>query len=63
MWAPQLTSFAREHRVIAPDLPGFGQSPYSPPDEIDFGGTVPGAVRWTRREWNAPPSWVRPWVG
>ena len=28
MWAPQLTSFAREHRVIAPDLPGFGQSPY-----------------------------------
>lgn len=28
MWAPQLTSFAGEHRVIAPDLPGFGQTPH-----------------------------------
>jgi 3-oxoadipate enol-lactonase len=27
MWAPQLESFGREHRVIAPDLPGFGTTP------------------------------------
>jgi 3-oxoadipate enol-lactonase len=43
MWAPQLTSFAREHRVIAPDLPGFGQSPYES-DLIDFGGAVRSAM-------------------
>ena len=27
MWGPQLQSFTREHRVIAPDLPGFGRTP------------------------------------
>lgn len=27
MWEPQLQSFAREHRVLAPDLPGFGDTP------------------------------------
>jgi 3-oxoadipate enol-lactonase len=43
MWAPQLTSFAREYRVIAPDLPGFGQSPYES-DVIDFGGAVRRAM-------------------
>jgi 3-oxoadipate enol-lactonase len=26
MWGPQLRSFAPEHHVIAPDLPGFGQT-------------------------------------
>jgi 3-oxoadipate enol-lactonase len=34
MWAPQLESFAREHRVIAPDLPGFGQAPLDQ-DRVD----------------------------
>jgi 3-oxoadipate enol-lactonase len=34
MWAPQLESFSREHRVITPDLPGFGTSPYES-DVID----------------------------
>ena len=27
MWAPQLESLSDEHRVIAPDLPGYGESP------------------------------------
>jgi 3-oxoadipate enol-lactonase len=27
MWHPQLESFAGAHRVIAPDLPGFGATP------------------------------------
>jgi 3-oxoadipate enol-lactonase len=35
MWAPQLESFAREHRVIAPDLPVFGQTPLDQ-DRVDL---------------------------
>jgi pimeloyl-ACP methyl ester carboxylesterase len=27
MWAPQLDSLARDFRVVAPDLPGYGASP------------------------------------
>jgi pimeloyl-ACP methyl ester carboxylesterase len=27
MWEPQLRSFAPPHRVVAPDLPGFGRTP------------------------------------
>lgn len=43
MWAPQLKSFAREHRVIAPDLPGFGQARYES-DVVDFRGTIRDAM-------------------
>jgi 3-oxoadipate enol-lactonase len=43
MWAPQLESFAREHRVIAPDLPGFGQTPLDE-DRIDFRAFVRDAL-------------------
>ena len=34
MWAPQLAALAGHHRVIAPDLRGYGDSPVTP-------GTVP----------------------
>jgi pimeloyl-ACP methyl ester carboxylesterase len=30
MWAPQLTAFSPDRRVIAPDLRGYGASPASP---------------------------------
>jgi 3-oxoadipate enol-lactonase len=43
MWASQLASFAREHRVLAPDLPGFGTSPYES-DVIDFRATIRNAM-------------------
>jgi pimeloyl-ACP methyl ester carboxylesterase len=43
MWAPQLKSFAHEHRVIAPDLPGFGTAAYES-DVIDFRGAVRDAM-------------------
>jgi pimeloyl-ACP methyl ester carboxylesterase len=43
MWAPQLRSFAAEHRVIAPDLPGFGQSPFDS-DVIDYRASVRAAL-------------------
>jgi 3-oxoadipate enol-lactonase len=43
MWRPQLESFGREHRVIAPDLPGFGTSAYES-DVIDFRAAVRGAM-------------------
>jgi 3-oxoadipate enol-lactonase len=43
MWAPQRASFAREHRVIAPDLPGFGMSSYQS-DVIDFRAAVREAM-------------------
>jgi pimeloyl-ACP methyl ester carboxylesterase len=33
MWEPQFHALARTHRVIAPDLPGFGRSPIP---ETDF---------------------------
>ena len=43
MWARQLKSFAREHRVIAPDLPGFGQARYES-DLVDFREAVRSAM-------------------
>jgi 3-oxoadipate enol-lactonase len=30
MWRPQLDGLARRHRVLAPDLPGFGDTPLAP---------------------------------
>jgi 3-oxoadipate enol-lactonase len=42
MWEPQLTSFAAEHRVIAPDLPGFGQTPHQ--EVVDFPAFVRDAL-------------------
>jgi 3-oxoadipate enol-lactonase len=35
MWAPQLRTFAPTHRLVAPDLPGFGQSPIES-DVVDY---------------------------
>jgi 3-oxoadipate enol-lactonase len=35
MWGPQLRSFAPRHRVIAPDLPGFGETPLEA-DVVDY---------------------------
>jgi pimeloyl-ACP methyl ester carboxylesterase len=43
MWEPQLQSFAAEHRVIAPDLPGFGQTPLGQ-GPIDFRASVRDAL-------------------
>ena len=40
-WLEQLPHFARAHRVIALDLPGFGQSPLPPSGEV----TIPGYAR------------------
>jgi 2-hydroxymuconate-semialdehyde hydrolase len=33
MWAPVLTALAREHRVVAPDVPGLGES--APVERLD----------------------------
>lgn len=30
MWAPRVAALGEEHRVVAPDLPGFGDSPLLP---------------------------------
>jgi 3-oxoadipate enol-lactonase len=43
MWAPQLKSLARDHRVIAPDLPGFGTATYES-DVVDFRAAVQQAM-------------------
>src|SRR4051812_21235609 len=43
MWAPQLKSLAREHRVLAPDLPGFGTAAYES-DVVDFRAAVTSAM-------------------
>jgi 3-oxoadipate enol-lactonase len=43
MWAPQLESFVPEHHVIAPDLSGFGASPYQS-DVVDFRAEVREAM-------------------
>jgi 3-oxoadipate enol-lactonase len=43
MWAPQLASWSREHRVIAPDLPGFGQTPLDQ-DRVDLRAFVRSAL-------------------
>jgi len=43
MWEPQLRSFAPSHRVIAPDLPGFGQTPLDQ-DPVDFRAFVRDAL-------------------
>jgi 3-oxoadipate enol-lactonase len=43
MWTPQLESFGRDRRVIAPDLPGFGTHAYES-DVIDFRGAVRDAM-------------------
>jgi 3-oxoadipate enol-lactonase len=43
MWGPQLQSFAEHHRVVAPDLPGFGESPIDS-DVVDLRAFVRGAL-------------------
>jgi len=43
MWQPQLRSFSAKHRVIAPDLPGFGQSPIES-DVVDYRAAVRDAL-------------------
>ena len=43
MWARQRKTFGREHRVIAPDLPGFGQAAYDS-DVVDFRAAVRSAM-------------------
>ena len=49
-WLENIPEFARDHRVIALDLPGFGASPM--PDEsisMARGAGKPGSrTRWTR---------------
>jgi 3-oxoadipate enol-lactonase len=42
MWGPQLKSFAHRHRVLAPDLPGFGTSPET--DPVDHRSFVRAAM-------------------
>jgi 3-oxoadipate enol-lactonase len=42
MWGPQLQSFTPEHRVIAPDLPGFGETPEA--DVVDYRAYVRSAL-------------------
>lgn len=42
MWRPQVESFAHAHRVIAPDLPGFGVTPEG--DTVDYRGFVRSAL-------------------
>jgi 3-oxoadipate enol-lactonase len=39
MWESQLESFGRVHRVVAPDLPGFGKFPYTS-DVVDYRAAV-----------------------
>jgi 3-oxoadipate enol-lactonase len=43
MWEPQLHSFAGAHRLIAPDLPGHGNTPIES-DLIDYRGSVRDAL-------------------
>jgi 3-oxoadipate enol-lactonase len=43
MWAPQLRSFGATHRVIAPDLPGFGRSPFTS-TAVDYRAAVRDAM-------------------
>jgi 3-oxoadipate enol-lactonase len=43
MWGPQLRSFTPGHRVIAPDLPGFGQAPLEN-DVVDYRASVRSAL-------------------
>ena len=42
MWRPQLESFAQAHRVIAPDLPGFGTTPEG--KTVDYRASVRSAL-------------------
>ncbi|HWJ44986.1 MAG TPA: alpha/beta fold hydrolase, partial [Gaiellaceae bacterium] len=42
MWRPQLESFAHVHRVVAPDLPGFGATPEG--DTVDYRAFVRSAL-------------------
>jgi pimeloyl-ACP methyl ester carboxylesterase len=42
-WGPQISSLAQNHRVIAPDLPGHGQS-----DPLPEGSQLPAFVSWCR---------------
>lgn len=43
MWERQVRSFAPSHRVIAPDLPGFGQTPVDQ-DPVDYRAFVRAAL-------------------
>jgi len=44
MWRPQVESFARIHRVIAQDLPGFGTTPLDESDVVDYRAAVRSAL-------------------
>jgi len=51
MWAPVLTRLARHHRVVAPDVPGLGQSAAVPLLDVDaFGRWLSGVAEHTRLE-------------
>ena len=43
MWGPQVRSFTPEHRVSAPDLPGFGRAPLES-DVVDYRACVRSAL-------------------
>lgn len=44
MWAPQVAALeAAGHRVLAPDLPGFGDAALEPPT-VDYAGFAAGAL-------------------
>jgi 3-oxoadipate enol-lactonase len=40
MWAPQVRDLATDHRVIAPDLRGYGESPLTPERYADAGDVI-----------------------
>jgi len=50
-WRPLIARIVDRHRCIAPDHPGFGQSPEPPPS---FGYTLPEQVRFVDAGLAAP---------
>ena len=51
MWAPVITRLARHHRVVAPDVPGLGQSAPVPHLDVDtFGHWLTGVAEHTSLE-------------
>lgn len=48
MWAPVLAQLARQHRVVVPDVPGFGQSAPVPDLDVEtFGRWLTGVAEYT----------------